>query len=885
MAPTLTPDFRDIDALLTLIAGEMEGVTYDFILGLSQNYKSIVLGNTSNFSATPNILHVSVNAKETVRDLKDKLNYAVFFITSDQSKDVFEALLPKLEKDKTRTLVLYSLSHWRKYADSILASKRIPSIHYGLVGEVFGKSVAASASNASRIIHTALKQREIVLTGDDLRPLFPVSQSDLLTEIERLVFSDEKMARAYLFWYEHPQTIISAAHILQDTLSDLDVVYGKKQTNESEISQAQIIQDFYAKTHFTPIFMDIALGFKKSVAEITFPKEKRQKRNQRVKFASRKVPNGSTGMLLNALIIGFLLFLILNVFLALAGIFQAKQALHAFGRGEYHDAVHSLRTSQHLLQISEPVISTVLTSATALNIPQLNSSYRSFESGLSIMSLALQTIDQLQEIEQGTDLSNFQEIVANAQHLYFLAQNSPLKAQVSQLAWFQNPTFTKLLNLSPVLSEVLGYTTPKQYLLLFQNNGELRPTGGFIGSIGELTLKNGRVEDLTIRDVYELDGQLKQHIEPPFIVRRYLQPHLYLRDSNFSPNFQEAASSAAQMYKLETGRSVDGVIGVDFTVLQQMITAVGPLRLPNYNKTIDKQNSFSFIQSTIDDNFFPGSTGKRDILNEVFNQLQVSLKETDKEVKVLRLLPDLLTNKHIQIALQDASLQEAFTVNRYGGSLRDTRGESSTEQINDFLSVNEANIGVNKANIALPTRNISYLATLNDKQIDSQVSIRYGNTQQEAKNYKVYLRLIVPQGSELNEVSINGDKQKIRDAITEARVYEAKSFQEPKELEVRTEKIDGKTVFGFPITIPQGKQTTVTVTYHKSFGLPTKSFDYSLLYIPQAGITSTHLTSQIAFPSDFRPQTAAQATYSANKLTISQDIQTDTEYIVQFLKQ
>lgn len=885
MTSVLNSDFRDIDAPLTLIAGELAEITHDFILHIANNYKCIVIGNSATFSNLSTVLHVSINAKETIRDLKDTLRFAVFFIVTEKDKEIFETLLPKIERDKTRTLVLYPVSNWKDYADSILASKHIPSIFYGIIGEVFGNTIAPSGSEMSRFVHTAVTQREIVFTGDDLHPIFPVAQQDLISELKRIVFSNEKTSRSYLFWYEHPQTIISAAHLLQEVIPDIDIVYDKKRSVASSLtSQSQLIQDFYAKTHFTPVYMEAARGFKKSIAEITFPKAKKQKiRQRRSSPMIQKSPSGSTSIVFNALIIGFLLFLILNVFLTLAGVFQAKQALKAFSKGEYSRSLTSLRSSRALLQLSEPVITALLTTADALKVPQLQNSYSAFASGLSIMSNALVTIDGLQALEKGLSFADFQKTVANAQYLYFSTQNSPLREEISQLAWFHNPNFTNLLTISPVLPEVLGYTAPKQYLLLFQNNGELRPTGGFIGSIGELTIKNGRVEEIKIRDVYELDGQLKQHVEPPFIVRRYLQPHLYLRDSNFSPDFQLAASSAAQLYKLETGKKVDGVIGIDFTVLQQMIDAVGPLHLPNYNKTIDKQNSFSFIQSTIDDNFFPGSTGKRDILNEIFTQLQLALNVPDNKIKALRLLPELLRNKHIQIALQDSTTQEVFSVNRFGGSLRDKREENS-EQINDFLSINEANIGVNKANIALPERYVSYGVSMKKNQLLSHVTIRYDNTAGNAKKYFAYLRFMVPNGIVVDNVWINEEKQKTREAITDARIYESKSFQEPKELEISTETVDSKTMFGFPVTITQGRQTTITVDYHKEMNLPAKSFDYSLLYIPQAGISTTHLTNQIEFPTDFRPETSIPATYSTNKLTVSQDVQTDTEVRVRFLK-
>ena len=139
-------------------------------------------------------------------------------------------------------------------------------------------------------------------------------------------------------------------------------------------------------------------------------------------------------------------------------------------------------------------------------------------------------------------------ITSNLSFLYSEGQRVSLETGNKDISSRLKQTYSKLLSLSEILPTILGFYEDKNYLLLFQNDDELRPTGGFIGSIGDAVVKKGKIQNLTIQDVYELDGQLRNHIEPPFIVRRYLQPHLYLRDSNFYLNFQESASMAALLH-------------------------------------------------------------------------------------------------------------------------------------------------------------------------------------------------------------------------------------------------------------------------------------------------------------------------------------------------
>src|SRR5258708_20983577 len=88
------------------------------------------------------------------------------------------------------------------------------------------------------------------------------------------------------------------------------------------------------------------------------------------------------------------------------------------------------------------------------------------------------------------------------------------------------------------LPSLLGVTKPQTYLVLFQNNMELRPTGGFIGSFGLFTFVKGRLIDDSIFFVYSTYGQLKGHVEPPSSIKNYFgEANCVLRDSYWGPGF------------------------------------------------------------------------------------------------------------------------------------------------------------------------------------------------------------------------------------------------------------------------------------------------------------------------------------------------------------
>ncbi|HRN96821.1 MAG TPA: DUF4012 domain-containing protein, partial [Candidatus Levybacteria bacterium] len=466
-------------------------------------------------------------------------------------------------------------------------------------------------------------------------------------------------------------------------------------------------------------------------------------------------------------------------------------------------------------------------------------------------------------------------------YLYFAAQSSPTYARLPYIDLLTDTATSNVLATFAVLPELLGYTTEKNYLVLFQNNGELRPTGGFIGSVGELRIKNGRVEEFVIQDVYDIDGQIKTHTEPPFVVRRYLQPHLYLRDSNFALDFQEAATTAAQLYREGGGETVDGVIGIDYDVLKKVIEVTGPLTLPTYNKTIDEKTGFDFIQSTIEDTFSPGNSQKRGLLSEIFSQLTFKLESPQNLFAIAKTLPELVEQKHILFAFKDPVLQEIFTVQKYGGTLTSQRN-TQTNTLPEYLMVNEANIGINKANTSI-TRTVSLYQRLSEKSLVSNATLTLDNARGK-EAYKVYVRFVVPQTSTFEELSINGTVTPTTTAITSARLYEAPSFTPPKDIELTQENYQDKTVFGFVHTVPAGKKDTFTMTYSRDIQLPTESFIYELTYQTQPGTHNTPFALSLEFPDTFTAHDKKTGSVAQKKFSVSQVTAQDIEVLVDFQK-
>ncbi|MGB9911473.1 MAG: DUF4012 domain-containing protein [Microgenomates group bacterium] len=358
------------------------------------------------------------------------------------------------------------------------------------------------------------------------------------------------------------------------------------------------------------------------------------------------------------------------------------------------------------------------------------------------------------------------------------------------------------LNIFPSL---LGEKEKRTYLVLLQNSAELRPTGGFIGSIAFLTFNKGRLIDFEVQDVYWADGQLKGHVEPPEEIKKYLgEANWYLRDVNWDPDFPTVAQKAQWFLDKETGRTVDGVIGINIYFIQDLLKAIGEIEIPDYEEKINADNFFERAEYYSEVGFFPGSTQKQDFLGKVARVLFSEIKkaENKKKLEIAYALYRSLEEKNILLYFNNSQEQkEIFNLGWDGGlkniNCQKLSKEQEEECFGDYLMIVEANLGVNKVNYFVE-RNVDHFAEIDSEgRIKKSLIISYVNKSTSEKfpggKYKNYLRIIVPKKSELMELKIGGkavEKDKIK-------------IEEEKE----------KTIFGFLVEVPPADSLEVEVYY------------------------------------------------------------------------
>lgn len=153
----------------------------------------------------------------------------------------------------------------------------------------------------------------------------------------------------------------------------------------------------------------------------------------------------------------------------------------------------------------------------------------------------------------------------------------------------------------PVTTRIAGSEGPRDYLVIFQNNAEIRATGGNAATSTVIHVENGSVSRM---EGPKVDNFLRAGVEgwlEPGISSETLA--LYERDfaqfsQNFSrtPDFPVTAQLFSQLWMQTNGEALDGVISVDPVSLSYMLAATGPLALAD-GTIIDSSNAVKRLLS------------------------------------------------------------------------------------------------------------------------------------------------------------------------------------------------------------------------------------------------------------------------------------------------
>lgn len=332
-----------------------------------------------------------------------------------------------------------------------------------------------------------------------------------------------------------------------------------------------------------------------------------------------------------------------------------------------------------------------------------------------------------------------------------LAALAPVREKLAKL----ERSLALAARLARVLPAFAGPEGATRTLLLFLNNAELRPGGGFIGTYGDLTVKDADIASLTTHDVYALDGPAAAHVTtpPPPPLSRYLgADRWFFRDANWSPDFAVGSAEALRLFADEeraVGRAptaFDGVIGFTPTFVADLLRVTGPVEAGAHAFTAD--NVADEIEYQVEVAFAKDGiplAQRKEILAELVDRMKEKLYAlpSARWGEAAAAFERAVTGKQVLFFSRDAGAQKAIEAAGWGGAIRPPAW-------GDALMVVDANLASLKSDPAVE-RDTRYEIYRNSSGgWVGRVTQRYRHTGRfdwKTTRYRTYARVLVPAGS------------------------------------------------------------------------------------------------------------------------------------------
>lgn len=491
-----------------------------------------------------------------------------------------------------------------------------------------------------------------------------------------------------------------------------------------------------------------------------------------------------------------------------------------------------------------------ITGGNQTNQPSLTDLFLNLRDGIQISS------SELTEAENDLEKVNMDDLPSETRKKFATLKNSlPMV----------NSSLKNFLDYSQIFLDVLGYNGPRKYLFLFENNQEMRATGGFIGSYGILDISSGRVKKLFVDDIYNPDGQLKARVIPPAPIQK-MSAVWTMHDANWFPDFPTSAEKVAWFYEKTGGPTVDGVIAITPELLRDLLKITGPIDMPEYDVTIDSDNFIEKTQQEVEVDYEKDLNQPKkfvaDLTPKILDKV-MSEKGITSVMNTLKSFDTALSEKHLLLYSRNYNIQKLISDQKWSGEILNTD--------KDYLSVINTNINGFKTDGVIE-ETIDHKSDIqNDGSIVDTVSITRkhngGNKEYDWWN-KVngdWMRVYVPKDAKL--LSVDGQT---REVVPPALDYQSLGFKRDPQIQAEDDSThidedsgtkiydeNSKTVFANWVYVSPGESVTITYKYVLPFKLafdplhhPADSF--SVLYQKQSGSLGSHLVSQINLPDDMK---------------------------------
>lgn len=389
---------------------------------------------------------------------------------------------------------------------------------------------------------------------------------------------------------------------------------------------------------------------------------------------------------------------------------------------------------------------------------------------------------------------------------------------------------TQVKPLIKLLPSLLGNPDAKRYMLLFQNDAEIRPTGGFLTAYAFLKVTKGKVEPQASYDIYDLDARFNKKVPSPDPIKKYLnESYLNIRNSNFNPDFKLSMDDFVKYYGDTGGTQPDGIIAMDTQVPVEILKVIGPIGVGgwgNFSAENDPRCDCPQVVYELEEIADrPTNTivaGRKAVLGPLMHSMLANAMGSPKHLwpKLINVVLNSINEKHLLFYFFDEETQKVAEEFNAAGRLKD--------YAYDYLHINDANLGGAKTDMFI-TRDVEQEIEKGvDGVVTKTLTINYHNPYKGSNcnleagqlclngTYRDYVRVMVPLGSKL--ISVVGS-----------------------EVKENTLEEDGKTVFDAFFTMRPESQSKLVFKYTLPANLDLSV--YKLLIQKQPGLPTIKYTT------------------------------------------
>ncbi len=493
------------------------------------------------------------------------------------------------------------------------------------------------------------------------------------------------------------------------------------------------------------------------------------------------------------------------------------------------------------------------------------------------------TSQKLKQIEpQILDLLNYAEKIdneilkkyideQNLEKLILFKSSLPaLRDYISQL---------KILN--NFLNNFLGQKKIMHYLVIFQNNAELRPTGGFMGSYALVEIIDFKITKIEVPGggFYDLKAATTNQVKAPKPLQHF-SPDWKIWDANWFADFPTSAQKISTFYENTlAGVTLDGIITLTPDVIKDLLVITGELIMPKYEKTLTAENFTHEVQMAVEYEYDTEENKPKQIIADMMPKLldRVFNLEIENTPALIQKISKNLAHKNILLWFKDVEMQSIADKFKWSGKIKSTQG--------DYLSIIHTSLAGGKTDQIIKNEiNHSIKIDTNGDVIDTTTLTRTHNGDSQnifEKDVNIdYVRFYIPNNSKL--ISAIGFENKPNTIVKAAADNEIKLAEDEdlkkieqnpiinEEFNLRITQEFDKTVFGGWLSLKPGESKKITLKYKLPFKLNSsnenwlqkianfiglseqKDLHYNLIIQKQPGLNKTNFVSELVLPNNFQ---------------------------------